>query len=512
MQKRASVSDDTVLTLTGITKSFGPVHANRNISLELRAGEVLALLGENGAGKSTLMSILFGQYKADSGNIKVHGAELTPGSPRAAMEAGIGMVHQHFNLADNLSVLDNIVLGTTPSWRPYLDRRSAEQKLAGLIERSGLTVDPKALVGALTVGEKQRVEILKALFLGANILILDEPTAVLTPQESEQLFQTIHELVATGMSVIFISHKLDEVVRVSDRVMVLRAGQVVFEVDTASTCPKTLAERMIGRPLPERQPVEITRGKPILSLINVSVDENGIRLLKDVSLEVGSNEIVGVVGVSGNGQLPLFEVIAGIRAPTNGVIELRGKNIAGLGPAGIVQSGVGRIPEDRLATGLIGDLPIWMNLFAEVYENEQFQRFGFIRKAAAVEYAQKIIEHYSVSCPSPQARVRLLSGGNMQKLILGRNLDRKPDLIVASQPTRGLDIGAVSFVYDRLEEAKKNGAGVLLISEDLDELLTLSDRVVVAYHGNISAPMLRRDVTVEKLGLMMMGRHEDAKQ
>jgi ABC-type uncharacterized transport system ATPase subunit len=502
---------DVVLRLRDITVAFGSNFANSDISIDLKGGEVLALLGENGAGKTTLMNILFGHYVADVGSIEILGKPLPGGSPRAAIEAGIGMVHQHFSLADNLTVLDNVVLGTKPLFLPFLNRREARRKLMAISKSSGLRVDPDCLIGELTVGEQQRVEILKALYRGAKILILDEPTAVLTPQETDQLFATIRELVAGGMSVIFISHKLKEALTISDRVVVLRNGKAVFDGDTAQTNVNELAHAMIGRDLPSQERFSLNPGEVVLSLAGVDVTSaTGIRLLDNAHLEVRAHEIIGVVGVSGNGQEALFQIISGLMAPTAGEVAVLGRPLKNATPASLVEMGVARIPEDRHATGLITDMCVWENLIAECYRSKTIQRNGFFRRDAALAYANTIIAEFDVRCPSPHMTTRLLSGGNMQKLILGRTLSHEPRLIIANQPTRGLDVGAVSFVRDRLLVAKERGAGILLISEDLDELLEISDRLVVMFAGRISAPLRQEEDSIRKLGLMMTGQFEES--
>jgi simple sugar transport system ATP-binding protein len=500
---------DVVLRVHNVSKRFGEVQANSNISFELRRGEVLALLGENGAGKTTLMSIIFGQHVADSGSIEAFGQALPEGSTRAALDAGIGMIHQHFNLAENIDVLENILVGTQPSWSPFLRRRAARAQLNEVMQASGLHVDPDRPVKDLAIGEKQRVEILKALYLGARILILDEPTAVLTPQEAEQLFAIIRELAATGMSVIFISHKLKEVMAISDRVIVLRAGRVVFEAKTGRTNPQELAQQTIGRDLPQRQHVAQIPGESVLDLRNVAVVDHGVRLLDDVTLQVCRHEIVGIAGVSGNGQRTLFNILTGLQRPSQGEVTILGHPARRHDPAFLAGIGVARIPEDRLGTGLLVDLSVWENAIAETYR-ANFQSKGFIRRDSARALTRNIMAEFDVRCPSPEAPARLLSGGNMQKLILGRSLYKRPQVIIANQPTRGIDVGAVAFVHDRLEEAKHGGAGVLLISEDLDELLAISDRIVVMFRGRASQPLRREDVTVEQLGLMMMGQLADA--
>lgn len=500
---------DVILGVRDITKSFGSLVANDNVTFDLRRGEVLALLGENGAGKTTLMNILFGLYVPDRGQIEVFGELLNHGSPGAAIEAGIGMVHQHFALAENLSVLENVVLETTPLWWPFINLRSARARLLQVMERSGLKVDSSRLIRELSIGERQRVEILKALYRGARILILDEPTAVLTPQEVDRLFDVIRELVRGGMSVIFISHKLKEVMAISHRVIVMRAGRTVFQTPTSGTDRAELARNMVGRDIQHSEPMRVAPGEPVLELKKIAVvGEDGPPLLTETSLQLRRREIVGIAGVSGNGQQTLFQVVSGLRQPTEGQLILLGRPITGERPAALVKLGVARIPEDRHGMGVVADMQVWENLISERYRDRDFQVGGLLRRRAAIAHAEAIIAEFDIRCPSPTVVTRLLSGGNMQKLILGRTLSHGPEVIIANQPTRGLDIGAVSFVHGRLIEAKQRGAGVLLISEDLDELLELSDRIVVMFAGAMSRPISRREATVERLGFMMMGQHE----
>ena len=508
MQAKDSVeSGDIVLRLNGITKRFGSLVANDSIDLALERGEVLALLGENGAGKTTLMNILFGHYVADAGAIEVLGEPLPGGSPNAAIEVGVGMVHQHFTLADNLTVLDNIVLGTRPLWTPWLNRADARRKLLDVSRKSGLAVEPDRLVRDLSVGERQRVEILKALYRGAKILILDEPTAVLTPQETDRLFDTIGELVNGGMSVIFISHKLREVMSVSDRVMVLRQGRVVADQPTQSISREELAHLMVGREIPKPKHVRLEPGEIVLELRDVDVvDGEGNTVLAGASLEVRSHEILGLAGVSGNGQHHLFQVVAGLTNPRRGDLRILGELLNRASPGMLVQRDVARIPEDRYSTGLVADMTVWENLVLERYRSAAFQRAKFLKRRETLDYAGRIISEFDIRCPAPTAATRFLSGGNMQKLILGRTLSREPSLIVANQPTRGLDVGAVSFVQDRLLAARARGAGILLISEDLDELFELSDRLVVMYGGRVSRAIAREDAGVREIGLMMAGQ------
>jgi ABC-type uncharacterized transport system ATPase subunit len=499
-----------VLRLTGITKRFGALVANDAISLELAQGEVLALLGENGAGKSTLVSILFGHYVADAGGIEAFGAPLPPGDPAAALAAGIGMVHQHFTLADNLTVLDNVMLGTESLWRAQSRRGAARAKLLATAQRFGLLVDPDVRVGALSVGERQRVEILKALYRDARVLILDEPTAVLTPQESESLFATLKQLVAQGLSVIFISHKLDEVLRVSDRIAVLRGGKLVATLPARGTDKAKLAELMVGRAVPRPLARPHLRGEVVCAVRGVGI--SGV--LDDVSLGVHAGEIVAIAGVSGNGQVALADVLCGLRAPERGTVVVAGTTLRAE-PRAWIEAGVARVPEDRHAVGVVGDLPVWENAIAEHYRRP-FASAGLVRRAAARNYARRLTERFDVRGGGIDAPARSLSGGNMQKLILGRALsgaaahpeDFVPALIVASQPTWGLDIGAVGYVHQQLLDACARGAAVLLISEDLDEILQLADRIAVIHAGKLTPARPAKEWTLAAIGLAMAGAED----
>ena len=506
----------TVLALRGITKRFASLLANDDISLTLEAGEVLALLGENGAGKSTLMSILFGHYTADAGGIEVFGQPLAPGNPRLALAAGIGMVHQHFTLADNLSVLDNVLMGTEPLWQPWSQRNAARARLLEVAQRFGLPVAPDAPIGSLSVGERQRVEILKALYRGARILILDEPTAVLTPQESEALFATLAQMVAGGLSVIFISHKLAEVMRVSQRVAVLRGGKLVAQARTADTTQEQLALWMVGHAVeaPQRRPAA-QAGDVVCALEHVSTSEEERDALRDASLLLRAGEIVAIAGVSGNGQVALAELLSGVRRAARGSVQFMGRALPPA-PARLVARGVARIPEDRHAVGVVGDLPVWENAVSERLRSEAFSRpllpgLRWVRRAQARAQARRIEKAFDVRGAGLDAPARSLSGGNMQKLILGRSLlapegsHRAPRLIVAHQPTWGLDIGAVAYVQQQLIAARDAGAAVLLISDDLDEVLALGDRVAVMHGGHIGEPRLAAAWTREAIGLAMAG-------
>ncbi|MFO1218450.1 MAG: ABC transporter ATP-binding protein [Burkholderiaceae bacterium] len=511
----------TVLRLTHITKRFGELLANDDISLELRAGEVLALLGENGAGKSTLVSILFGHYRADAGEIEVDGRPLPPGQPSAALAAGIGMVHQHFTLADNLSVLDNVMLGTEPLWRLRSRRGDARARLLQAAGRFGLAVDPDARVGDLSVGERQRVEILKALTRGARMLILDEPTAVLTPQESASLFATLKRLVGEGMAIIFISHKLDEVLAVSDRIAVLRAGRLVAVRDAGGADKAGLAEAMVGRDVAAvaraREGLDLDlapAARVQLALRDVAVASPGRGPdLRGVSLEVRAGEVVAIAGVAGNGQRTLADLLCGLLPLAGGRLEVAGRPLPAR-PRAWVAAGVARIPEDRQAVGSIGELTLWENAVLERYRSRRFSRFGVLRSAEAHEHARRLVEQYDVRGAGRlglDAPVRGLSGGNLQKLIVGRALtgvhyrDEGPTLIVAHQPTWGLDVGAVAELHRRLLDAATRGAGVLLISEDLDEILALADRVAVMSRGRLTPARPVDGWTLAQLGAAMAG-------
>ena len=497
---------EVVLRLDGITKRFGALVANDAISFDLKKGEVIALLGENGAGKTTLMNILFGHYTADEGRVEVFGRPLPPGHPRAALAAGVGMVHQHFTLADNMTVLENILLGTGSLLTARLNTRAARAKVQKLSVDFGLSVHPDARVGTLSVGERQRVEILKALYRDARILILDEPTAVLTPQETTALFDTLRKAVALGLSIIFISHKLNEVMAISSRVLVLRHGRLVGEVATAETDRHALAEMMVGAEITAPKPAEREPGEALLTLTGIRTAPRGNAPgLAGVDLTLRAGQIIGLAGVSGNGQSALADLIGGLDVPTGGRMDLRPAPSGAWSPRMALAAGIARIPEDRHRTGTVADFSLTENAVIESYDSAPYSRKGWMDWSAAEGFATKIIETYDIRCPGPGAAIRLLSGGNMQKLILGRALEAGPQIILANQPVRGLDIGAVTFVHNRLIAARDAGAAVLLISEDLDEVMALSDVIHVIYEGRLSPPFPRGTKSPAELGVWMAG-------
>ncbi|MEM1361233.1 MAG: ABC transporter ATP-binding protein [Pseudomonadota bacterium] len=502
----ATEAREVVLRLNGITKRFGKQTANDSINLTLHRGEVVALLGENGAGKTTLMNILFGHYTADAGTVEVFGHTLPTGTTGAALKAGLGMVHQHFTLANNLTVLDNILLGTSPIWSLGRGRKSARARVKTLAEDFGLAVDPDAKIAVLSVGERQRVEILKALYRDARILILDEPTAVLTPQETDALFKTLRKAVERGLSIIFISHKLQEVMTISNRVIVLRHGKLVGQTPTAKTTPSALAELMVGAKISKPVPSESKQGATLFSLRGVSAHPPGHRTgLRNIDLDLHAGQILGLAGVSGNGQGALAELLSGEAKPESGEMRLGNEKDPPWSPRAALAAEIGRIPEDRNSVGSIANFTLTENVILETYKNPSLSRAGWMRWSAAETFARKVIAQYDVRCPGPETRIRLLSGGNIQKLILGRAFETSPRIILANQPVRGLDIGAVTYVHERLIAARDKGAAILLISEDLDEILSLSDVIRVMSEGRLSPEFPRGSKTAAELGRWMAG-------
>lgn len=500
-----------VLRLEGISKRFGALQANEKIDLELNAGEIVALLGENGAGKTTLMNILFGHYVADQGRVLLAVAggwqEMERGSPQAALEAGIGMVHQHFTLAENLTGFENIILGQQSFFSFGRGRGAAEQAVRQLMARTGLSVDIHLPVERLTVGERQRIEILKALHRKARILVLDEPTAVLTPQEAQSLFVAIRKLAAEGLAVLFISHKLPEVLVLCQRIVVLRAGRKVADQNSAGADRATIAHLMVGRDVMPERPLPAMPGDPALTLRNVNAGA-GRESLQSASLVLNCGEIIGIAGVSGNGQSTLAGLVSGLVAPRSGELVILGHQ-GRMTPAGLIALGVGRLAEDRHSDGMVADMTLAENLMMERRWDPAFQSSGFIRHDAVKREAEKAIRAYDVRCPGPDAKMRLLSGGNIQKLLLARAMAAAPKLILANQPTRGLDLGATSDIHNRLREAARSGKAVLLISEDLDELFALSNRIAVMHAGHLTPAVSSQHLDVASVGLAMAGQAGD---
>ena len=500
---------DKILALKGLSKTFGTIAANCDVDLDLHRGEILALLGENGAGKTTLMNMLFGHYMPDAGQIEVADANqrflpLTLGHPQAAIAAGIGMVHQHFTLAENLDAVDNIMLGAEPLTLLPRKRAAAEKKIRTIMAESGLTAPINVAVGKLTVGERQRVEILKALYRDVKILVLDEPTAVLTPQEADTLFENIRAMAQDGLSVIFISHKLREVLAFSHRITVLRHGKNAGEIQTDQADEQKIARMMVGSETLSHTREKQENGPALLRFKGVSVQGRARRdSLKNADLTVFSGEILGIAGVSGNGQTALAGVISGMLSIESGEVLIEEQPLLDITPAAMISRGVGRIPEDRHRDGIVGSMSVAENMVIEQLDDPTIQRKGLLRRDAIRDYAETLSSEYDVRGPGAQASARLLSGGNIQKLILARVFDRSPKLILANQPTRGLDMGAASEVARRLLEARGRGAGIVLISEDLDEILKLADRILVVHDGAFSIAKTRDRA---QLGLMMAGQ------
>ena len=494
-----------LVVLERITKRFPGVLANDEVDLELRPGEVHALIGENGAGKSTLMRVLYGMYPADGGRISVRGREVKISSPRDAIANGIGMVHQHFVLVDPFTVTENIILGDEGG--PVLDVGVAEKKVAELADSYGFRVDPGAPVERLSVGEEQRVEILKALYRGVEILILDEPTAVLTPGEAKELFGNLRKLCEAGRSIVFISHKLDEVLEIADRITVLRRGRVVGETRPDETSKAKLAEMMVGRPVLFRlEKPEVEIGAPVLRVRDLT----GVGKLNGVSFEVRAGEILGVAGVEGNGQRELAETLIGLRAPTSGTIELEGAGIGGRSVAEIRKTGVSYIPEDRHEQGLVLTMTLWENSVLGRQDEAQFSSgIGVLLIKKIKELAARLVQLFDVRTRSIDVTASTLSGGNQQKLILARELETDPKLLIAAQPTRGLDVGAIEFVWTQILEQKAAGRGVLLISAELDEIYALSDRIVTLYDGKITGEF-PPNAPPEQIGVGMLGGVKEA--
>jgi general nucleoside transport system ATP-binding protein len=496
-----------VVRMSDITKRFLDVTACDSISFSLYPGEICALLGENGAGKTTLMNILFGYYTCDEGEIFIKGEKVNLAAPRDAIARGVGMIHQHFALVQSQTVLENIVIGTGSGKGVFLDLKSARREVLELQRRFGLQIDPDAGIWTLSVGEQQKVEILKALYRNVDILIMDEPTAVLAPAETDDLFKTLRSLVQEGRSVVFISHKLNEVLDISDRIVVLRAGRVVAQRKAAATNTRELANLMVGRELLENiEKKEIEPGPPVLTIENLNaINDKRIPALKNLNLVVHRNEVLGMAGISGNGQRELAEILFGLRDPVAGIIRINGRPLKFGSPASAIGLKMGRIPEDRIDTGLMMDLSVEDNLMLENHTAREFQRYGLIKSDKVRQFSDDLIAAYGIKTAGREAVTKSLSGGNLQKVMLARELAGQPAIIVAAQPTRGLDVGAMEYIHQRILQERARGAGILLISEDLDEIFNLSDRIVVLYEGEVMGETRRREASREQVGLWMSG-------
>ncbi len=494
--------------MRGITKRFSGVVANNSVDFTIYGGEVHALLGENGAGKTTLMNILYGLYRADSGEILARGERVNIRSPKDAIALKIAMVHQHFELVPTLTVAENVGLGLKAEREPFLNLDGVVKKITELTKAYSLLVNPSARVEQLSVGERQRVEIIKALYREADTLILDEPTSVLTPQEADGLFQFMRSMAAEGRAVVVITHKLPEVMAVSDRVTVLRHGEVVARLKTKESNPDELAEKMVGREVPHKEGRSGggPSGKVVLEVRGVSAEnDKGVLSLNNISLAVRSGEILGLAGVAGNGQTELAEVLMGMRKVAGGTILLDGSDVTDATPREMIGHGVGQIPEDRLDTGLVLDMSVAENLVLEVRTSPRFERRHLLDDEQIRLNAKRLVEEYSISCGSVDAPARTLSGGNMQKLILAKVLSRNPRVLVAAQPTSGLDVGATEFITEKLREQRRLGVGILLISSDLNEIMSLSDRIACIFEGRIMGVVPAAEAELKQIGLMMGG-------
>ncbi len=502
------------LQLVNISKTFpGGVRANEKVSLTVDRGVIHCLLGENGAGKTTLMNILYGLYRADEGEIYLDGKLVNITSPREAIGHHIGMVHQHFMLVPTLTVAENVILGMRPLTAMLTDMKAVEEDIAQVAKRFGMRIQPSALVNDLSVGEQQRVEIVKALYRGVDLLILDEPTAVLTPQETKEFFDTLKKLTEQGLSIIFITHKLHEVMAVADKVSVLRDGHMIATLPIGEANQDILCDMMVGREISfELEKEAVQPGEPILSVEKLGYrDYAGCIRLRDVSLEVRAGEILGIAGVDGNGQRELALAITGLLKPDSGRIILNGKDVTGKSPRACLEAGLGHIPEDRTRMGLVPEYSVAYNFILQRYNDSEFKRSGFLLNMDSIgSFAKKLVQAFDVRTPSVNTSAANLSGGNQQKIILGREIDRMPKLLVAVQPTRGLDIGATEYIHKKLLAQREQGAAVLLISTELEEILALSDRIAVIYEGQIMGILPGDRSLTKTIGLMMAGVGENS--
>ncbi|HEW1369551.1 ABC transporter ATP-binding protein [Streptococcus pneumoniae] len=501
------MAHENVIEMRDITKVFGGFVANDKINLHLRKGEIHALLGENGAGKSTLMNMLAGLLEPTSGEIAVNGQVVNLDSPSKAASLGIGMVHQHFMLVEAFTVAENIILGSELTKNGVLDIAGASKEIKALSERYGLAVDPSAKVADISVGAQQRVEILKTLYRGADILIFDEPTAVLTPSEIDELMAIMKNLVKEGKSIILITHKLDEIRAVSDRVTVIRRGKSIETVEIVGATNADLAEMMVGRSVSFKTEKQASKPKEVvLSIKDLVVNENrGVPAVKNLSLDVRAGEIVGIAGIDGNGQSELIQAITGLRKVESGSIELKGDSIVGLHPRQITELSVGHVPEDRHRDGLILEMMISENIALQTYYKEPHSKNGILNYSNITSYAKKLMEEFDVRAASELVPAAALSGGNQQKAIIAREIDRDPDLLIVSQPTRGLDVGAIEYIHKRLIEERDNGKAVLVVSFELDEILNVSDRIAVIHDGKIQGIVSPETTNKQELGVLMAG-------
>jgi ABC-type uncharacterized transport system ATPase subunit len=494
------------LEMRGIVKRFPGVLANDHVDFDVSAGEIHALLGENGAGKSTLMRQLYGLYKPDEGQILINGEPVVFHSPADAIRAGVGMIHQHFMLVSTLTVTENVALGLKSTREPRLDLDRVAQRVEELSKIYGLKIDPSAYLWQLAVGEQQRVEIIKALYRGASLIVLDEPTAVLTPQEVDDLFVTFRRMAQEGHALIFISHKLHEVMAISDRVTALRDGKLAGTRSAQGATRAELAQMMVGREIKPLAPQPLKTGEVRLHISDVhAMGDRGTEALRGAELEVRGGEIVGLAGVSGNGQRELAQCLAGLRKVTQGTVKLLGHDIAAASLRQRIELGLAYVPEERMRDGAIREFSVEENLFLRDIDNPKFTRGIFLKFAEMDAHARQLVSKFSVKTPRLDTPVKNLSGGNIQKLIMARELSRQPKVLIAAQPTRGVDIGASEYIRQRLLEQRENGVAILLISEDLDEILELSDRIAVMCEGRIVGIVKRGEATPEEIGLLMAG-------